>query len=147
MVKLTTTSGIPFAAPTGFTALVAIQAGAAAGINPSPMPPDEWGKPSYVAPNRGNILVLVSTISISFAAVFVVIRLWFRLRAGWAMDDWVMIPAWIFAAGCMVNSVWGVKKGGVGKHAYDLSYDELGNALWVIFRILRLSGGAILLRQ
>lgn len=112
--------------------MFAIVQGKAEGIQ-GEFPKDiKWGMPGYLMHNRGLVLLLVSTISIGVAFVFLVMRLWYRARLSrLSTDDWLMIPAFAFAAGCVVNSVWGVTRGGVGKHSYDLTYEELKNALVV----------------
>lgn len=132
---MSATTSSAWAAPTGYEALLAIAMGKAKGL----YPPEKLiisarlTDPNAPVPNRGDLTLWIAVISSSIASVLVFLRLWMRARTagGWALEDWLIIPGMGFMIACAGNTVFGVKKGGVGMHSWDLRYEEIDNVLLV----------------
>ena len=98
--------------------------------------------PNYVPPYRGNTALAVVITFMILATAVVTARLWvrkYRMKGSWGIDDWFIIPALVSFAlsrapqlteqvttiGFAVAQVVTVKKGCVGTHSYDSTFDRL----------------------
>ncbi|KAF8248838.1 hypothetical protein K440DRAFT_660664, partial [Wilcoxina mikolae CBS 423.85] len=127
MTTLSATSTTKWTAPTGYAALLAIANGEAAGMRPYPdgfVPPNFL--PGYHMEYRGNTVLIVCYTSMAITALVATMRLVTRrLVTGWlGWDDWMIVPATIFAAALTVENITAIKFGGLGKHGWDLTYEE-----------------------
>ncbi|KAL7273411.1 hypothetical protein RUND412_003737 [Rhizina undulata] len=120
------------AAPTGLVALLIIAEGGAAGFQPVPkdfFPPNL--KPGYVPENQGPLVFTVGIIAMTLAFLTVAARLGARvfLLGKFGSDDWFIIPGTFFAILLALTNCLGVKYGGLGKHAWDVTFEEVERGL------------------
>lgn len=114
-------------APTGVAALLGVAQGQAAGLAPFPsgfIPPNFY--PNYVPAHRGPTMVLVCSISMALAFLVAVARLVTRKVAAGklGLDDWMIVPATLFCMGLTTENILAATGGGLGKHAWDMTYSE-----------------------
>lgn len=83
--------------------------------------------PNYVPPQNHVRLERFCYFMLALAVVTVLLRLWiryFKQPTKLGLDDWLMIPALIFAVGLIVDEILLLKIGGVGQHVYDIPYPQ-----------------------
>jgi hypothetical protein len=90
--------------------------------------------PHYVSPDRGRVIVIVSIVAMVLALVLVAMRIvvrttWRGMNMG--LDDWMIIPATLFTVAYTGIVIYAVKYGGLGRHAWDLSYGQLAISMKV----------------
>ncbi|TGZ77228.1 hypothetical protein EX30DRAFT_366883 [Ascodesmis nigricans] len=136
----TTTTRTPFIPPTGTAAILAILRNEAEGIHLS-LPPSTLHRfttprPSTNPESRGLQMLLLAIIPTVVAAIFVVLRLWMRVRkkrGPVAADDVLITVAVGLGTVCAGVTVYGVQKAGIGKHSWTLEYEEIDKVLLVVY--------------
>jgi hypothetical protein len=104
---------------------------------PKNFTPPAFVDPHYVAPNRGNVLLIPTIITMVASILVVLLRIWVRTRwhgnqAGW--DDWTMLMGLILTVAFSINQILIVTIGGVGTHVYDQQPHTIALGLLVTFR-------------
>ncbi|KAK7431559.1 hypothetical protein QQZ08_001777 [Neonectria magnoliae] len=123
-------------APTGFSALVAIANGEAEGIRT--LSPEDIQKrlDNYdkVYPHNLGLFVVVIAFTVAILAVLI-LRWWlsWRYHGRFIPEDWLMIPAAIFLCCLTANTDVGTSSAGIGKHIWQLTYEEAIRVLPVIY--------------
>ncbi|KAK6506603.1 hypothetical protein TWF481_005061 [Arthrobotrys musiformis] len=77
----------------------------------------------YVPPDKGNLVFIVATVSMSVALILVVGRLYTRkvYSGKLGLDDWMIIPATVLTLGFTAIQMLAVKSAHMGMHVYDIS--------------------------
>ncbi|KAI5789041.1 hypothetical protein EDC01DRAFT_124356 [Geopyxis carbonaria] len=115
-------------APTGMAAMIALSQGKAAGFHAFPegfIPPNFL--PGYVPESRSNVILWLGIVLCAFSVVVVVGRLISRRKTmGWVgIDDWLIVPAMIFCILYVIDLCVAATHGGLGKHSWDMKYEEV----------------------
>lgn len=114
-------------APTGFAALVAIANGKAEGIRA--LSPEDIQKrlDNYdkVYPHSLGMLIVVISFTVVALAVLM-LRWWlsWRYHGRLILEDWLMAPAAMFLCCLTANTAVGIATAGLGKHIWQLTYEE-----------------------
>ncbi|EGX52434.1 hypothetical protein AOL_s00043g223 [Orbilia oligospora ATCC 24927] len=91
--------------------------------------------PGYRPPSNTLYSVIISFIIVSITAAIVVARFWARWRSlgTCGMDDWVMVPTFLFYIAFNVVNIYAVFGTGFGFHLYDLSLKDIRGNLLVTY--------------
>ncbi|KPM42464.1 Sterol 3-beta-glucosyltransferase UGT80B1 [Neonectria ditissima] len=126
----------PTPAPTGFEALVAIANGEAEGIRA--LSPEDIHKrlENYDEVHPHNLGMFIIVISFTMVTLVVLILRWWlswRHHGRLILEDWLMVPAAMFLCCLTANTAVGVCTAGLGKHIWQLTYEEAVRVLPVIY--------------
>lgn len=97
------------------------------------LPPNWCQGDKYQMPDQGPILLIFAAVSMAVTAAVVITRFLTRLfvggRIGW--DDWTILAATVVLACHTAVAILGVDVAGIGKHFYDVEFEDLETILKV----------------
>ncbi|KAK6532418.1 hypothetical protein TWF281_006607 [Arthrobotrys megalospora] len=91
--------------------------------------------PGYKPPSNTLYSVIIAFIVVSLTASIVLTRFWIRWKSlgTCGMDDWVMVPTFLFYIAFNVVNIYAVFGTGFGFHLYDLSVIDIRGNLLVTY--------------
>ncbi|KAK6358020.1 hypothetical protein TWF730_007374 [Orbilia blumenaviensis] len=91
--------------------------------------------PGYRPPSNTLYSVIIAFIVVSLTAAIVFMRFWIRWKSfgSCGMDDWVMVPTFLFYIAFNVVNIYAVFGTGFGFHLYDLSLKDIRSNLLVTY--------------
>ncbi|KAL6409148.1 hypothetical protein AUP68_05518 [Ilyonectria robusta] len=114
-------------APTGFAALVAMANGKAEGIRALSSEDVQKRLENYDKNYPYSIGPFVLVISLTVMALMVLLLRWWlswRYHGRLMLEDWLMLPASVFLCCLTANTAVGISTAGLGKHIWQMTYEE-----------------------
>ncbi|KAJ6258500.1 hypothetical protein Dda_6542 [Drechslerella dactyloides] len=102
-----------------------------AGLVPVVIPVDifksQVANPDYVAPDLPMRLVVITCLCIVVPFICVAMRFVSRIfsASGVGVDDWFAVASWVSSTGYAMTSLFAARVGGMGRHIWLLTDDEL----------------------
>lgn len=84
----------------------------------------DWPSPNYNDPERRSWLVPYAAVITAITTSLIAARLysrWTKRAGSFAVDDILIIGAWMLAVWFTATSIYGVLDGGFDRHAWDVS--------------------------
>ncbi|KAM5343895.1 hypothetical protein ACJ41O_012432 [Fusarium nematophilum] len=126
------------AAPTGDAALLAIAMGEAEGINPLSSGDidkklENLGK--SFPPDYPMLIIIITVTSVTVAVLL--LRWWVCRRCTrFMLEDWLMVPGCLLSCALAANTCRGMLSAGLGKHVWQVSYEEVALLLPTIYAFM-----------
>ncbi|KAH7153381.1 hypothetical protein EDB81DRAFT_931854 [Dactylonectria macrodidyma] len=126
----------PAPAPTGFAALVAVANGEAEGIRALSSEAIQKRLENYDKNYPYSIGLFIVIISLTVMVLIVLLLRWWlswRYHGRLILEDWLMLPAAVFLCGLTANTTFGIATAGLGKHIWQMTYEETVRVLPVLY--------------